>query len=626
MKKCFILFTALFCLCISHAAPVPPAQKLLPADTLFMVSIPDCNKLGEVFKASPQGQAWNDAAMDAFRKDFMKKFSADMLDPLEKELGFKFSEYKELAQGQFAFAMTQNGWEGKPDQKPGFILLLDAKDKSDQLKTNLARLKKQWTEGNKQLKTEKIRDVEFTTIVTSEEEIDKTFAKISPKKPEDTPATDKTNASKIEITVGQSGSLLLVGNVPALLEKVLINQTGGTVPSIADDATFDANYNSLFRDAIGFIWINPKPFLDVFKATTVDSAPASPLAPKPDKIFSALGLTGLKSIALSYSDTPEGGFVKVFLGAPESTRQGLFKMLVPEVKDSGAPPFIPADTVKFTRSRLDLQKAMAGFEKMMGDMSPAAVGVFRLIFDSAGKDQDPNFDFRKEVLGNLGDDLIVCHKVPRTSNVDDIQNPPTLYLISSPNAEKLAHALKIGFGSFAQDSFKEREFLGRKAYTMTMANPLSTTPSTGPTKPLNFAAANGYVAFSSDVAYLEEFLRSSEFNGKRLSETAGLTEAAQKVGGIGTGMLGFENQAEQTRSMIDALKKNPAAADAFFADDTGATGEAKDSNIKKWADFSLLPPFEAIAKYFYFTVYAGNFDANGFTFKIFAPTPPGLKK
>jgi hypothetical protein len=42
-------------------------------------------------------------------------------------------------------------------------------------------------------------------------------------------------------------------------------------------------------------------------------------------------------------------------------------------------------------------------------------------------------------------------------------------------------------------------------------------------------------------------------------------------------------------------------------------------------DFTLLPDFNAIAKYFYLTVYSGSAGADGLSYKIFTPTPPQLK-
>jgi hypothetical protein len=49
------------------------------------------------------------------------------------------------------------------------------------------------------------------------------------------------------------------------------------------------------------------------------------------------------------------------------------------------------------------------------------------------------------------------------------------------------------------------------------------------------------------------------------------------------------------------------------------------AKFRDWLDFSLLPPFDSVSKYLYYSVYAGGFSADGFTLKIFAPTPPQLR-
>ena len=105
----------------------------------------------------------------------------------------------------------------------------------------------------------------------------------------------------------------------------------------------------------------------------------------------------------------------------------------------------------------------------------------------------------------------------------------------------LAVALKRLFVIFPQgDAPAEREFLGRKIFSVPVP-PLPFLMS-GPSRPfaprtLSCAASGGYVAMSTDTSLLEEYLRSSESQAKALREKPGLLEAAQKVGGMGTGLL-----------------------------------------------------------------------------------------
>jgi len=46
--------------------------------------------------------------------------------------------------------------------------------------------------------------------------------------------------------------------------------------------------------------------------------------------------------------------------------------------------------------------------------------------------------------------------------------------------------------------------------------------------------------------------------------------------------------------------------------------------VREWADFNLLPEYELLQKYFYFSVFAANANADGLTLKMFHPRPPQL--
>src|SRR5262245_46543330 len=82
-----ILLTAL-----SASAAIPPAEKILPDDTLVLVSVPDSAKMREIYKKSPQIQFWNDAAMKPFREKFITKFKEELVQPLERDLSIQFKD------------------------------------------------------------------------------------------------------------------------------------------------------------------------------------------------------------------------------------------------------------------------------------------------------------------------------------------------------------------------------------------------------------------------------------------------------------------------------------------------------------------------------------------------------
>ena len=134
------------------------------------------------------------------------------------------------------------------------------------------------------------------------------------------------------------------------------------------------------------------------------------------------------------------------------------------------------------------------------------------------------------------------------------------------------------------------------------------------------------MAISADVATLEEFLRGE--NNKTLRETPGLAEAAQKVGGLSTGLFSYQNDNEWTRTAFEILKKESGSLASLFGNTplAGRFGMEDDKKFKDWVDFSLLPNFDKISKYFNLTLWAGSVNSQGIEFKMFAPNSPQFKK
>ncbi len=272
---------------------------------------------------------------------------------------------------------------------------------------------------------------------------------------------------------------------------------------------------------------------------------------------------------------------------------------------------------------------------MLNDLSPQALSAVNLILDTANaraKQTDPGFDLKGTLLANLGDDIVSYEKPPRGNTPRELESPPSLFLLGSPNPEQLAVALKRLFVIFPQgDAPEEREFLGRKIFSV----PLPPLPflMLGPPKPapartLSCAASGGYVAMSTDVALLEEYLRSSESQAKALREKTGLLEAAQNVGGMSNGLFSYENDAGTMRAAFEAVKNDPGTSTngigpSVFPGLPGITGP--ETSLRDWMDFSLLPPFDTVARYFYFSIYAGSANVDGLALKIFSPTPPALR-
>jgi hypothetical protein len=610
----------------AHAV-IPSVERLLPDDTLIMVTAPDFTKLRDAYYAAPQSQLWSDPSMKAFRDHFTTKLNDEIVKPLERELGVRLENYASLPQGQLTVAMVKNS--AKPTS-PGFLLLLDTKSQSGQLKTNLAELKRKWLDSGKSIKTEKIREIEFSILPLSADDLPESLKKfVAAEEDEDTEESDK--AEPAELVLGQFESLLILGNSIKAVERVAVHLTGGSTPRLGDLAAYESSHVSIFRDAPLYGWANAKSLLEHVTRQSADEESENPVAAMfgTEKIIAATGLGGLRTLAFSLQSSIEGTFGRITLGIPESGRQGLFKLFPSGGKESTPPAFVPADAVKFQRLRIDGQSAWNTIRGILAEVSPEMNNGLDFVLNTANEaaqQKDPNFDLRKSLFGNLGDDLIGYEKIAKGTTPDELSSGPSMLLIASPQPEQFASALKAVFALMNPQAGTptEREFLGRKIYSVASPASAFAPGSSGAT--FNYCASGGYVAITTDVPLLEEFLRSSDGEQKQLRDKSGLREAIAKVGGGSTGWFSYENQAETIRPILELLRQSAAKSDEPEMLAPGIPAFTPENPFKEWTDFSLLPAFDQIAKYFSFTVYSGVANSEGITFNLFEPVPPDLRK
>lgn len=603
--------TAIFLLAASFVfAAIPPAEALLPSDTLLVFTVPDFSALRQTVQQSPQWLLWNDPAMKPFRNDFTTKWNQKFVAPLEQNLGIRISDYLPLLQGQLTFAITENGWGQTRHAAPSMILLMDAGDKSDLLATNLAALKRRWTDSGKGMRTVMLEDINFSELLMSSNSPMPFSSVFSPAGSSSAPA----------VYIGQFKSLLIVGTSEKALGSVAAHLHGGANPALSQNAQFAADQLSQFhKTPLYYGWFNAKAFFAGFlELQAVQSSSAFPVTL--DQILTASGLDGLKSVSFAYRESRDGAEVEFYAAAPESTRQGLLKMFAAAPKDANPPPFVPAAATKFWRWRVDGQKSWTELKRTMDAISPNSLDRFIQLANATAQQQDPDFDVRKDLINNLGDDWMCYTLAPNGKSLADLNNEPWLFLFSANNADQAALAIKTLASTMPGDQPQTREFLGRKIYTISMP---ARRGGDGPPRSLYCTASGGYVALTPNATMIENFLRSDDGKTKQLSRQPGLIEAAQEVGGMGNGLFGYQNQRETARALFSALKNDPAfgaALNPLAAMPFSSAG----IGIRDLMDFSLLPDYDSVSKYFNITVYAGNTTSEGFDIKIFQPRSPEL--
>lgn len=577
---------------LTHAAP--PPDQLVSQNTIAILTAPDLNELKAVTRQSAQWKIMHDASLKPFKDKFWAGFKSQVLKPFEDEVQFKISNALDLLQGQLTLAISADGALDLDSPDVDFLVILDTGKNQSQLTGILDEARKRMKEGEVSFVDKSIRGARFIQLPVDDQDFD--------------------------LWLGQSDELLLFSNSEDELEKVIARQKGGSVPSLARNPKFQTQKAALFRDSLVYGWVHLEPLISSAKAKIAaeeqENGP-NQMGISPTAVIQALGLNGLVDASFGYQEKPEGSYVEFAVGVPQTQRAGIFKMLASTPNDSAPPPFVPGNVDSFSRWRLDLNRVWADIESMVGRISPLMTGMLQISLSQIGKQTDPNFDFKRNFIGNLGDDLISYSQSPASSSVEDIVAQPGLFLLGARDADQLAAAVNTLLTEFGIQPTSGK-FLGRTIYSIT-------TPGgdfDSEAGQVSFVANSGYVAVSSDRSIMEEFLRSGsgDAGSRPLQSNTTLTSAAAKIGGLRTGLFAYQNDRESVKSAYNMIRENPDLMEMFIEE---GISEA-DIVASDWIDLSLLPAFNQIEKYFGITVMTGTVDPVGFHLKVFTPTPPGL--
>jgi hypothetical protein len=461
----------------------------------------------------------------------------------------------------------------------------------------LSRLERDWRKDDREVSETEIGGVDFTTVRD--------------------PEGDR------QVHIGRVGAQLVVGTKSAQIEGVLARLNGKGAGALAGNPAFAADHGAVLRGADFYVWANPGAVLPQLLDNLPDGAE---VGIDFGEVVGALGIDGLGTLAMAYSERPDGAHSELFIGLPKAKRKGLFGLLETKRADTSPPPFVPANVGAFSRWRLDMDAAWKNLEKLLLELSPDVANMVEFTVGLLGKDKDSNFDFRKSFLNNFGDDLIVYQMPPKDTALNDIGAGPMVVLVKSPNPDELIKGVGAVPG-ILPPPLNEAAMLPRRlgdhtVYSFELAE--FPDPSTGELVKMELllAARNGYMAAATDADLLQAFLDGKTNGG--LAKRDGLAAATALVGGMDSGFFGYQNDRDMVLSTMDTLRDNADQFDMIFSMiPTDGFGEV---SLSEWLDFSLLPTGSKIAKYFDFTVYGAETDDRGISLKTFSPRPATLKR
>ena len=480
MKNIIVPFMAGLALVSSAKAAeaTTSLESLLPAETVLVMATPDYATAKKHFKAGASGQFWDSAEFKPFRKKLADGFEANILDKIEEELAVDFEAFEEMASGPVALAVVPGLAAG---EEPALLLLLDAGRKSFTLRRTLSQMKRDWKKADRSVSETEIGGIDFTTV--------------------------SEPGGQGQVHIGRVDAKLIVGTATGQIEGVLARLNGKRDGTLAANPAFATDHSALLKGADFYTWVN---FGKVIPQLLDNAPDGAELGIDFGEVLGSLGLDGLSTFAVTYSERPDGAHAELFIGLPEAKRKGLFSLLETRRADASPPPFVPANVSAFSRWRVDMGAAWKNLENLLLELSPDVANMVEFTVGLLGKDKDSNFDFKKSFLNNFGDDLILFQMPPSGKSLNELGTGAMAALVMSPNPAELIKGIGAVPGILPpplNEAMLEPRKLGKHtAHSFGLME--LPDPSTGElvASEILFAVKDNYMAVSTDADLLQGLL------------------------------------------------------------------------------------------------------------------------
>lgn len=638
---------------VEWAGVLPGPEVYLPADTLAVVTVPDMGRWDAATQGLALRRLWGDPAMKPFRDRLEVSWRTEVLEPLERELGVRVWDCLELVHGQWTFAWIRDGWEGRAGQRSSWLMVMDARERGGKLEVMLKGARSRWLASGRGIRRELLQGVAFDVVEVSSGDLAGLF-KAGTNAVSGAAVSGGTNAVPAvggvvgtngvrSVWIGQVGSVLVAGSSGRVLDRVLarLGGVGGGEAVLGATADFRGDREVLSGSGVGYGWLHVTPLVAMLNRELRErggdgvEGKGEPGMREAVKAVDALGLGGVKTAVVVVEADGRGPVGRLYLGVPEAGRKGIFRVLTPEKLDSLPPAFVGVDVLQAVRWRVDLPRVWSTLESALLSISPEFGGVLQMTFNVLGKDADSGFDFRRQVIPNLGTDLVLVERMDRVGGLRDLGNPPKLLLWGTPKPDLLVRGIRA-LGSLAPtggDPLSQKEWTtnGHVLRTMVLESAEGVT-----NRAVTFGRVGESVAISGSPGVVEAYALSVTNGvvgvvggGRALRTDPAFLAAVERVRGGDGGLLGYRNAAVSMRLFFDVVRVNPGEVERVWDQvrvPSRLAGVEGGRPLKEWVDFSLLPPYEAVSKYFGFTVFAGRSTKDGLMWTWHAPTPEGLGK
>lgn len=607
---------ALMLLCSSSsvwAQKLPDTAKLIPPETVLLVDVDDFDRLRTQFERTNFYKLYKDPAMAAFVDDFKTKWREKIRKP-DNELLRVIADIDTFPRGRVAVAFVLNEQINKDANEPPLLLII------------------QWGQ----------------TIAKIKEAVDKTVEKAI----EDGAHRQRQDYRGVSITtiIRQSSAALsfcfiddcLIGSMDLdVLKFVIAHIKGADSATLADDADYTATMKAAELSAQTQIdlFVNIK---QIIKITIAEDDTG-----KTKTTMDNLGLDNVTSFGCSIGLGPsttgsKASFGKAFLKI-RGEKKGICTMLDIETATLRVPQFIQPSAYSVSFVNLNIKKAYNELGNILNSISPQFAAMMYMPLLPPSPQGEPPLQLKADIVDHLGSQIIIAQSIREPlSDASGPRQKKSLIAVAIENRSALEKSLSLLHSKIlaANNPDARRQLLGHTIYLIDPAAIFPASPKR-PKRPMQipgraetptmpkfaFTVTDTHLIFADESA-VEQVIRALNSTETVSVITEEWFNKAKSAIPSVVGLAGLQNDAASGEffwSNLRELKKETSKSKDTDSSTTIGLGVSSESPFPQLMlsrggsdlfDFSLLPEFDEVRKYFGLSAFYGLSKPDGFFFEL----------
>ena len=569
-----VAFLGLFIVIAARASAATPLINIVDENAPVVISVHDVPALLKNWEKSPWALTWNDEQMKKFLAPLRARMKIDEWDEQCKaECGYTVRELIAMAKGEALVALTGTDFAMGDEPNPADIPLIFAIEIGD----NAPKVAKIITAND---------DKEHTTVHTEE------FAGVTIH----IYVKSEEKGGGEEFAWAMADGVWLLSPSKATLQKSIDTLQKGKAAAALVESVRYLQIKKQGGDANVTFLVNMQSFYPALKKMAearAEKSGSQPLGMTTDALLTALGLDAIKdfyfSINMGEAATEFNG------GLTYSEQRGILKLIAYRDGPAAQPAFVSAKWITVASMRFSLLDVYTAIRELLDNMNPAIGGLVQ--GQIKGLNKQLGIDLERDLLGSLGDELIVANATHPGASPDapvPLTEYDQLYAISLQNAAAFTNAveaLKRMMGPQADKLFEKRDYLNQAIYTYA-------GPKTAGQKGFSYSVTPKYLFIAAGTpAVIETALQGLDGKQPTLWQKPEVKEALADVPSKAC-MIQYQNTRAMMGSLVETLVQfAPMLASKTKADEEADESDKKPESDKSPFDLSAKPDSATLAKY-----------------------------